>query len=186
MPISVAADWPAETPSCSTTMRSPVAIEPAATSAVTTAMRSIPSVRLSAPSTSENIACTSDLRVPTASESARRCLATSKLLIGTIASVRMTECATLTVEARGVGEGGLREAAAARGVLHERVRHVDRDAVRRLVRHEAVDDPGVGGRDAALAALEPGVVHERIGRAFHGAAVDERTHGDHGRGRRGQ
>src|SRR3954469_21137760 len=138
-------------------MRSPVAIEPAATSAVTTAMRSIPSVRLSAPSTSENIACTSDLRVPTASESARRCLATSKLLIGTIASVRMGQCATLTGQARSVGERGLGEAAAARGTLHERVRHVVWDAARRLVCDEAADHAGVGGRDAACAALEAGV-----------------------------
>src|SRR3954469_11337684 len=114
-------------------MRSPVAIEPAATSAVTTAMRSIPSVRLSAPSTSENIACTSDLRVPTASESARRCLATSKLLIGTIASVRMDRVATITVEGRCVGERGLREAAAAGGVLHEGVGDEHREALGRLV-----------------------------------------------------
>src|SRR5436305_7988340 len=181
MPMSAAADWPAEAPSCSTTMRSPVAIEPAATSAVTTAMRSTCAVWRSAPSTSENIAWTSDLRLPTASESARRCFATSKLLIGTIASVRMGEPATLTVQRRRVGERLLRDATARGCVVHERVGHAHRQAARWLVGHEALDHVAVRGGDAGGAPLEASVVHERVGRALDRAPAHERAYGDHGR-----
>src|SRR4051794_19063204 len=141
MPICVAADCPSHTSSSSTTMRSPVAAAVAATAAVTTAISSIPSVLRSAPRTSENMACTSERRPPLASDSDRRCLATSKLLIGTMASVRMACAATLTAERRGVVEGLLGKMPAAGGVGHQRVRDERGQAGGGLVRHEAVDHP---------------------------------------------
>src|SRR3954449_6528447 len=147
MPICVAADCPSHTSSASTIIRSPVAAAPAATSAVTIAISSMPSVLRSAPSTSENIACTSERRPPLASDSDRRCLARSKLLIGTMASVRMTCAATLTVEARGVVEGLLGDASAAGGVGHQGVGDERRQTAGRLVGDEAVDDAAVGACD---------------------------------------
>src|SRR4051812_32366632 len=182
MPICVASDCPSQTSSSSTTMRSPVAAAPAATSAVTMAISSMPSVLRSAPSTSENIACTSERRPPLASDSDRRCLARSKLLIGTMASVRMTCPATLTLEARGVVEGLLGDASAAGGIGHQGVGDEGGKGVGRLVRHEAVDHPLVRDGDPPCTALEAGVVHEGVGRALDRPAAYERAHG-HDRGR---
>src|SRR3954451_20726792 len=174
MPICVAADCPSHTSSSSTTMPSPEAAAPAATSAVTTAISSLPSVLRRAPSTSENIACTSERRPPLASDSARRCLARSKLLIGTMASVRMTCPATLTLEARGVVEGLHGEAPAAVRVGHERVGDERRRAVRVLVGDQTVEHVLVRAHDPLGAALVAGVVHEGVGRALPRLAADER------------
>src|SRR3954467_6502786 len=139
MPIWVAGDCPSQASSSITIMRSPVAAAPAATSVVITAIASIPAVRRRAPRTSENIACTSDRRPPLASDSDRRCLARSKLLIGTMASVRMTCPATLTVEARGVVERLLGEAPAGRRIGHEGVCDQGWDAACLFVRDQTVD-----------------------------------------------
>src|SRR3954462_8966016 len=178
MPICVAADCPSHTSSSSTIIRSPVDAAPAATSAVTIAISSMPSVLRSAPSTSENIACTSDRRPPLASDSDRRCLARSKLLIGTMASVRMTCPATLTVEARGVVERLLGEAPAGRRVGHERVCDQGWQATCLFVRDQTVDHVLVCASDAGGAPLEAGVVHERVGGALHRLAAHEGAHGD--------
>src|SRR3954451_6033966 len=121
MPICVAADCPSQTSSSITIIRSPVAAAPAATSVVIPAIRWMPAVLRRAPRTSENIACTSDRRPPEASDSDRRCLARSKLLIGTMASVRLTCPATLTVDAPRVVEGLPGEASPAARVVHEGV-----------------------------------------------------------------
>src|SRR3954452_14198194 len=147
MPICVAADCPSHASSSSTIIRSPVDAAPAATSAVTIAISSMPSVLRSAPSTSENIACTSDRRPPLASDSDRRCLARSKLLIGTMASVRMTCPATLTTQARSVVEGLHGEAPAAGGIGHQGVGDERGRAVRVLVGDQAVEHVPVGADD---------------------------------------
>src|SRR4051812_21382010 len=139
MPICVAADCPSQTSSSSTTMRSPVAAAGAAPAAGTTAVSPKPSGLRGAPGPPANIPRPSERRPPLASDSDRRCLATSKLLIGTMASVRMACAATLTAEACGVVERLLREAPAAGGVGHQRVRDERREALGGLVGHEDVD-----------------------------------------------
>src|SRR3954447_23574229 len=186
MPIWVAADCPSQASSSSTTIRSPVAAAPAATSPVTIAISSIPSVLRRAPSTSENIACTSERRPPEASDSARRCLARSKLLIGTMASVRMTYPATLTVETRGVVEGFPGEAHSGRRVAHQGGGDEGGRPVRVLVGDESVDHALVGAHDPLGAVLVAGAVHEGVGRALDRFAAAERAHRDDGRRALGQ
>jgi len=74
--------------SSTSTVASWPASDSAAGSAVTTAIASTRRARRSEPSTSANIAWASDSRDPRGSAPASRCLAMSKLLTGTIASVR--------------------------------------------------------------------------------------------------
>src|SRR3954453_2681096 len=117
----------------------------------------MPSVLRRAPSTSENIAWTSERRPPLASDSARRCLARSKLLIGTMASVRMTCAATLTVEARRVVEGLPGEAPATAGIGHEGVGDDGSRALGVLVCDQSVEHALVRADDPLRAVGVAGV-----------------------------
>src|SRR3954451_15698846 len=153
MPICVAADCPSQTSSSITIIRSPVAAAPAATSVVIPAIRWMPAVLRRAPRTSENIACTSDRRPPEASDSDRRCLARSKLLIGTMASVRMTCPATLTVKTSGVVEGLPGEAPATGGIGHERLRDEGGQALGVFVCDQTIEHALVGADDPLRSVL---------------------------------